>query len=113
MAVSLERGSNHDPPEVVQIASEADLGTLRALRPGTLAERRALGGEGWRYICVGCPSPAIRSRLAWTQENVWLRQSELDYMVSKRPDVTTDPPGAIAAVLEFPASVHQNPRDVG
>jgi hypothetical protein len=111
--VSLERGNDQDPQSVVQITSEAELGTLPALSPGRVAERRAAGGEVWRYICVGRPSPAVRAVLGWHQENVWLRKSELDYMVLKRPDLITHPPDAIAAVLENPVSVHQNPRHVG
>src|SRR5436189_4639018 len=84
---------------ILQIQSEAELGTLPALLLGTIAERRAPGGDIWRYICVGRPSLSVRRVLGWPQENVWLRQAELGYILSKRTTLMSDVPAASAHVL--------------
>ena len=97
----------------MHITADTPLGTLPALAPGAIVERVAPGGDVWRYVCVGCATPEVRAILGWSQENVWLRQEELDYILSKRPGLLTSLPAATAFVLEHPLSVHETPRASG
>jgi hypothetical protein len=53
------------------------------------SSRVASSGEIWRFVGVGQPGPIVRAVLRWQQENVWLRQQELDYVLLKRPKLVT------------------------
>ena len=101
------------PTGIVRIHDESELGTISACVHGTIVERMAPGGEIWRFVSVGCPSPSVRAVLGWQQENVWLRQEEQGYILSKRPGLVTSLPAAFAFVLATPLSVHENPRATG
>jgi hypothetical protein len=109
----MDSGSHPTDPSVIRIREDSELGTLPALAPGAIVERVAPGGDIWRYISIGCATPQVQAILGWSQENVWLRQEELDYILSKRPGLLTSLPAAIAFVLERPISVHENPRSSG
>ena len=100
-------------PGIIRVRDESDLGMLPSLPSGTNVERVAPGGEVWRFISVGCPAIHVRAILGWPQENVWLRQEELDYMLTKRPGLVANLPAAIAFVLANPLSVHENSRAPG
>jgi len=110
MADAEEQASS---PRLIRARDESELGTMSPQAPGTVVVRVAPGGEVWRFISVGRPDPAVRAALGWYQENVWLRQEELDYILSKRQGLVTSLPAAIAFVLEHPLSVHENPSAVG
>jgi hypothetical protein len=105
--------SSGDIPGVIRIDDESELGTLPTLMPGTVAERITSDGHVWRYINTGSPTSAVRSALGWTQENVWIREQEFNYIASKRPGFVVSLPAAIAHVLAHPLSVHDNPRASG
>jgi len=108
--VSIDGEAPPPNPGVLRIREDNELGALHALPPGTVVERVALGGDVWRFISAGCAAPHVRAILGWNQENVWLRQEELTYIISKRPEAMTNLPSAIAFVLTNPLSVHDNPR---
>jgi hypothetical protein len=111
--MSIHSGTRGDDPGVIRVRDESELGTLPGLPPGTVVERIAPGGDVWRFVSVGCPEPLVRAVLGWHHQNVWLRQEELNYMLSKRSGLLTSIPAAIAFVLTQPLSVHDNPRAPG
>ena len=93
-----------------RIRAEAELGLL-PLRPvGAVVELAGSDGGIWSYHAVGSTTPPIALRLGWGVQNVWLRDIERQFMLTKRPEVFTELAQAIAHVLQHPLSVHANPR---
>ncbi len=66
-----------------------------------------------RYYGCGTTAPEIAERLGWTQQNVWMREPERNYVLREHPNLFTDLDQAIAYVLGQPDSVHENPRGMG
>lgn len=95
----------------MQIVTDAELGRLPLLPPGTVVERHSRGGDVWRYYSVGAPPAQARVRLGLDQESVWLRESERSYILSKRPGLFSDIHQAIAYILASPLSVHTSRED--
>lgn len=93
-----------------RIRAEAELGVLPPLPVGTAVGLVVPDGNACRYHAVGSAAPPIALRLGWGMHNVWLRDVERMFILTKRPDVFTDLPSAIAHVLQRPMSVHANPR---
>ena len=93
------------------IQAEAELGHLPALPPGALVERHAPGADISRYYSVGAPQAPVRARLGLNHANVWLRESERAYILSKRPNLFSDLERAIGLVLHSPLSVHRSNED--
>lgn len=112
-SMSRGQGSDDYSRTPIPISNEAELGSVSAQPLGTLTERTASGGEVWSFICVGRPRPEVRAILGWHQENIWLRQEEHDYILSKRASLMASLTGAIQQVLDRPLSVHDNPRVPG
>jgi hypothetical protein len=90
---------------VIRIRSEAALGTLPPVAPGTVAELPQPDGTIWRYYGVGGTPPEIAARLGWTQANAWLREPERDRIIALH-DVFPHLERAVAFVLANPTSVY-------
>jgi len=86
----------------LKIGSEGELGTLPGMPVGAEVE---VEENGQRFIGVGSPRREIALRLGWTQDNVWLPQSALSRMLSRR-SIFPDLLAAVEALLLFAFSVH-------